>query len=344
MPRTAKPRVTDDINTDSTDNKLHARDGDGPEPDTRINELRLWPPPCMQAYCLDHFLMECEIYHEHENERYNKLVAHSRGTFLAKQKKPSKPAPNPTRRQPSRRAKDEHSVLEVTMKPQRPPRPKKPSSAPFKPLRLEKAFTDSQEGVMYRILSVLREKLELHGSWEDYESALGGEIHETANRLRAEIEKGRRAHEKCIFGDPLRIECRYCGLAAAVEDDGEITPRKLAAPAAMHEIQPTEYREGGVKFRGIEFFVDVCGDKTMIILGLFKGVLDICTELFEGEAVPESPTSLSAHLISNNAKEIGDVASKRHLEDPESERERKRRKEGKGSSVREEARVPDADE
>jgi hypothetical protein len=133
--------------------------------------------------------MECEIYHEQENERYDKLAAHSQTIFLEKQKKPRKWAPAPSRRQPSRRAKEKHSALEVKLKLQRRSSPKKPSSAPSKPLRLEKAFVDSQEGVMYRILSILREKLELHDSWEDYLSALEGAIRETATRLRTEMEK-----------------------------------------------------------------------------------------------------------------------------------------------------------
>jgi hypothetical protein len=107
-----------------------------------------------------------------------------------------------------------------------------------------------------------------------------------------------------------------------VGNDGEISSRKLAAPAAMHDIQPADYKEGGVKFRGMEFFVDVCGDRTMMVLGSFKGVLDLCDELFEGEIMSESPISLSARLTSGNARDIGGAAVKRHVEDSDSERRR----------------------
>lgn len=88
--------------------------------DSRASELRLWPPLHLQAYCIDHFFMECNIYHEQENAQHSKLIAHSRGLFLEKYYKNKygwmKPETEPTRRQPDRRAKEkrqkqQHSVL-----------------------------------------------------------------------------------------------------------------------------------------------------------------------------------------------------------------------------------------
>lgn len=117
-------------------------------------------------------------------------------------------------------------------------------------------------------------------------------------------QKDRRPHEKCVFDDPLHIECRYCGFITTIEDDGEVTPRKLASPAAMHVISPTGFREGEMKFNGIDFFVDICGDRTMVVLGSFTGLLDLCDELFEGELVSESPASISAHLENRREKEV----------------------------------------
>lgn len=193
MPRTANPRATNGISTNVIEN-LSPDDPDDyddkySEPDTLINEMRLWPPSYLQAYCLEHFLMECEIYYKHEKERYDKLVAHSREAFLARKKKLRKPATVPTRRQPSRRAKDKHSVTENTRKAQKPPRPKSPSSAPFKPRKLEKEFTDSREGLMQRIMSAFRAKLGFEGSWVDYKSLLEMEIEKTVERLQVEKQE-----------------------------------------------------------------------------------------------------------------------------------------------------------
>lgn len=38
-------------------------------------------------------------------------------------------------------------------------------------------------------------------------------------------------------------------------------------------------------YRRANFVVDACGKKTMIVLVKFKGALDLCAELFEGEGI-----------------------------------------------------------
>ncbi|KAI0912671.1 hypothetical protein F4823DRAFT_633421 [Ustulina deusta] len=304
MPKTTKSTLTENDEMNNTDIKKYHRDDDRSDPDARAHELRLWPPPRLQAYCLDHFLMECEIYHEQENDRYNKLVAYSRETFLEKQnqKKPSsQPIPVPTRLQPSRRAKERHLVVGATppMTLRGPPRPVRLPGAPFKPAKLEKTFRTSQQGAMFRILTELYEKLELQRSWEEYRSSLENRIQETANRLQAEAERDRNIN--CVFRGPLGIECRYCGFVDMVRDDEAVTPRKLAPPAAMraikHLCEGSEGEGSGLTFRGIDLVIDVCGEQTMIVLVNLKGVLDLCAEIFEEEEVmPDSPTSLFAAL------------------------------------------------
>lgn len=156
----------------------------GSTTNARTSELRLWPRPTLQAYCPDHFLMECKIYHEQENERYRKLVSHSRDVFLAKQ---GKQAPVPARRQPSRRAKEKYSIAEAAKTTTRTTRAN-PSSAPFKPARLEKAFAKSQEGAMIRALSALHQKLGLDERWEEYRALLEGRIQATVERLRRGVK------------------------------------------------------------------------------------------------------------------------------------------------------------
>ncbi|KAJ2986678.1 hypothetical protein NUW58_g4914 [Xylaria curta] len=285
----------------------HRKGDDGElDAEARAYELRLWPPPYLQAYCVEHFLMECKIYHEQENDRYNKLIAHSRQVFLEKQnrKKPMNySTPIPTRRQPTRRAKERHSVLmtpprtptPTPSEPQRPPRPKKPVNTPLRPPRLETAFMKSQEGGMFRILSKFHRRLELHNRQEDY-------------------------------------------LAPnTVQDEDATTPRKLAVPAAMHAIKRSgDAKESEVLFRGTNFIVDVCSEKTMIILTGFKGVLDLWAEHFEEEEpMPESPAGLSAHLrnIEWNSKDTSAASAKRPMKELKHDRERKRRKYGVGSGV-----------
>jgi hypothetical protein len=132
--------------------------------------------------------------------------------------------------------------------------------------------------------------------------------------------KGRKAHSNCGFGGSLHIECRYCGFVDTVQDDDALTPRKLAAPAAMHRIDLDESREGGVNFRGVEFIVDICGERAMIILVRLNGVLDLCAEMFEGQAMPENPTNLSTRLSSVQTEGLQTCGTTRQLQDAESER------------------------
>ncbi|KAI0417860.1 hypothetical protein F5X98DRAFT_363563 [Xylaria grammica] len=325
-----------------TDTEKHHRGGHGPAPEKGAHESRLCPSPRLQAYCLDHFLMECEIYHEQENNRYHKLVAHSRQMFLEKQSQDNssnQPASAPMRLQPSRRAKENRSNPAIT--PPATPEPKRPADVPFKPAKLEKAFKNSQHGAMFRILTDFRKKLQLQKSWEDYRSLLETKVKERANRLLTDIKKGRNIHTNCVFSGPLGIQCRYCGFVDTVQDNVATTPRKLAPPAPMHDIQPPfiggNVKESGLMFRGINFFVDVCGDKTMIILVDFKGLLDLCVELFEEEeALTDSPTSLFARLSSIESKPRGTSAAgaKRPLGEPKPDRGRKRRKPGTESNAR----------
>ncbi|KAI1750746.1 hypothetical protein F4782DRAFT_541425 [Xylaria castorea] len=319
----------------------NGRDEESTDTDTRTYELRLWPPPYLQAYCLDHFLIECKTYHEQENERYNKLVVHSREIFLNrknKEKQSNKPIRAPTRRQPTRQAKERHSVLDMTPPPtptvqielQLPPMPKRPSNTPLKPARLERAFKESPEGGMFRVLSQLRQRLELHKSWEEYRRPLEAKIYERVRELRVKMKNGKDPHEECIFGEPLGIDCRYCGFVDTVRDDDVTTPRKLAAPAAMHTIaKASNTKESEIAFRGTNFIVDVCGEKTMVILVDFKGVLSLCAELFaEDEALPDSPTSLSVRLANTRLQpeDINIAGTKRRLEEQNPGRGRKRQK------------------
>ncbi|KAI0103063.1 hypothetical protein GGR51DRAFT_573463 [Nemania sp. FL0031] len=349
MSTQAKLRATDGGEINDTDTEKIYRHDNSLDSDARVSELWLWPPPCWQAYCLDHFLMECEIYHRQENEQYNILVAYSRQVFLDKQnrkKTSSTPNPTPTRRQPTRRAKENHSVLEITPPPtpsesQQPPRPKKLSITSFKPPRLEKTFMKSQEGDLFRVLTEFYEKLELEKSWEaHYRPSLENAIRETAERLRAEAGNGQDAHMNCIFDGPLEVECRYCGFVDTVQSGEAVRPRKLAAPAPMHAIKSLA-RSGNIKepevtFCGASFLVDVCSEKVMIVLVKLKGVLDLCAELFEGKgAVPSSPASLSAYL-SNAELEYRDpraMRTKRRTAELVSNREPKRRKAGIGIGV-----------
>ncbi|TRX88996.1 hypothetical protein FHL15_010118 [Xylaria flabelliformis] len=282
-------------------------DEESTDKNTKAYELRLWPSPYLQAYCLDHFLLECKTYHEQENERYNKLVSYSRNGFLArkiKEEESNKPVRAPTRRQPTRQAKEKHSVLDMTPPPtpqmisHLPSKPEKPSDTPLKPARLEKEFKESPEGAMFRVLSQLRKRLELHKGWEDYRRPLEAKIGEKTRELRAKMESGKYAHKDYIFSEPLGVDCRYCGFTDTVLDDGATTPRKLAMPAPMHmTTKASNTAESEIAFRGTNLVVDVCGEKTMIILVGFKGVLDLCAELLaEEEALPDSPTSLSIRL------------------------------------------------
>ncbi|KAI0186253.1 hypothetical protein EV127DRAFT_411342 [Xylaria flabelliformis] len=329
------------------------RDEESTDKNTTAYELRLWPSPYLQAYCLEHFLLECKTYHEQENERYNKLVSYSREVFLArkiKEEESNKPIRAPSRRQPTRQAKEKHSVLDMTPPPTPqmishvPSRPENPSNIPLKPARLEKEFKESPEGGMFRVLSQLRKRLELHESWEEYRRPLEAKIDEKASELRARMEIGKYAHKNCIFSEPLGVDCRYCGFADTVLDDGATTPRKLAAPAPMHmTTKASNTAESEVAFRGASFVVDVCGEKIMLILVGFKGVLDLCVELFAvGESLPDSPTSLSIRH-GNIELRLGDLkiaGTKRGGQDQKPGRGPKRQK----HESAEKDRLPGADE
>ncbi|KAI0441605.1 hypothetical protein F4803DRAFT_551968 [Xylaria telfairii] len=340
-----KSRVIDNGETSDINTESYTRNEGCTEIDMRAYELRLWPPPYLQAYCLDHFLMECKTYYEQENDRNNKLAVYCRGVFLDRQDKKKaskKTAQAPTRRQPTRQAKERHSVLDMTP-PSTPtesqclPTPKKPLNTPLKPAARERAFMKSHEGGMFRVLSQLHQKLELHKSWEEYCQPLEDKIQEMASRLRSKMENGKDTHRNCIFGEPLGIDCRYCGFVGTVQDNEATTPRKLAAPAAMHMITAaSDTTESEVRFRGTNFVVDVCGEKTMIVLMRFKGVLDVCAELCaEEEPLPDSPASLSHRLgnIKMPPEDVDIAGTKRRLEERNPSRSRKRRKYSAGPEV-----------
>ncbi|KAI1275954.1 hypothetical protein F5Y07DRAFT_389590 [Xylaria sp. FL0933] len=293
-----------------TSSKKRLRDDGSSNSGVRASEFRLWPPPRLQAYCLDHFMMECNIYYEQENERYSELVNYSRETFLQKQghrKTISQAASAPTRIQPSRKAKDKHS-LEGTKLPTTPRGASGPtgsSNVPFKPPKLERVFKKSPQGAMFRTLTELRKRLGLQKSWEEYCVALEGTIKGLTSRLLVEIEKGKTIHRNCVFHTPLAIECRHCNFVDKSQDDEAVTPRKLAPPAQLQAVKclsgGNDAKESKLTFRGIEFIVDICGEKTMVVLMGMKGLLDLCAEMFEEEeAAPGIPTSLFARFDSMN--------------------------------------------
>ncbi|KAI0469176.1 hypothetical protein F4859DRAFT_523402 [Xylaria cf. heliscus] len=149
---------------------------------------------------------------------------------------------------------------------------------------------------------------------------------------------GHDAYKNCIFSDPLGVECRYCGFVDMMQDDDATTPRKLAAPAAMHAIPAaSDTKESEISFRGTNFIIDVCGQKVMIILVNFKGVLDLCAELFTGgQPLPHSFVSLSCCLgnIRLQPEAIGVTATKRRLREQKlPDRGCKRQKYSAGTKV-----------
>ncbi|KAI0811882.1 hypothetical protein GGR55DRAFT_688435 [Xylaria sp. FL0064] len=337
-----------------TSSKKRLRDDGSSNSGVGASEFRLWPPPALQAYCLDHFMMECNIYYEQENERYSELVNYSRETFLQKQghrKSISQATSASTRIQPSRKAKAKHS-LEGTKLPTAPrgaPGPTVSSNVPFKPPKLERAFKKSPQGAVFRNLTELRKKLGLQKSWEEYRVALEGRIKGPTSRLLVEIEKNHT--QNCVFHTPLAIECRYCDFVDKVQDDEAVTPRKLAPPAQMHAVKCLSGGDGAkeskLTFRGIEFIVDICGEKTMIVLMGMKGLLDLCAEIFEEEeAAPGSPTSLFARFDSMNPvpRVIKSDGTERRADESISDRERGREKSEHRSTVQEDTRTLGVDQ
>ncbi|KAI1322847.1 hypothetical protein F5Y16DRAFT_404030 [Xylariaceae sp. FL0255] len=252
---------------------------DGPElelnPSSKsTHQLLLWPPPCLQVYCLDHFVMECEIYYEQENERYEKLITYSRDQFKKKNNMATSLAP--TRRQPSRQAKMSQCLPEMRAR---------RANSPFKPSAVEKRFAKSSEGELAQILNGLCEKYALNKTWAAYRTGayrtgLESAMQEAITDLREkEKQNGKQSHVDCRFVDPLGMECRYCGSQDAILEDG-LTPRKLAPPAAMHRLDPGDMPEKTVDFRGVQFSVDICGrDDVKIILERFPDILDGCAKL-----------------------------------------------------------------
>ncbi|KAI1348501.1 hypothetical protein F5Y01DRAFT_328395 [Xylaria sp. FL0043] len=195
MSATPEPVVDDEML--DTSSKKCLRDDGSSNPGTRASELRLRPPPRLQAYCLDHFMMECNIYYEPESERYSELVNYSRETFLQKQghrKSISQAASAPTCIQPCRKAKEKRS-LEGTKLPTTPrgaPGPTGSSNVPSRPPKLERAFKKSPQGALFRTLTELRKTLGLQKSWEEYRGALEGRIKGPTSRLLVKIEKVRK--------------------------------------------------------------------------------------------------------------------------------------------------------
>ncbi|CAJ2504771.1 Uu.00g121650.m01.CDS01 [Anthostomella pinea] len=278
---------------------------------------RLWPPPLYQAYCLDHFLMECSIYHDEENRKF-RIMADQLRILTQMTKKPSKWSAAPTRVQPSRRAREKRANPEAETK------TKTIQSQSVSQEDEEEKSVEPDPAEADKGLKVLHERLDLHIPWLDYKEQLYTRVRETSDHLNAKNEgEGVRTptHTDCAFAGALALECRYCGLRDTILDEGALTPRKLAPPAPMHLIEAEDILPDQVgQFAGITFAVDICGVEEKLVLLKLVGLQDICKDELErtgtgspdgvGDTKTESEPASSARSTKRVRAKETDTANK----------------------------------
>ncbi|KAI0894496.1 hypothetical protein F4806DRAFT_503427 [Annulohypoxylon nitens] len=201
----------------------------------------LWPPPMYQPYCRLHFLKECAIYHLQGNESLKRMVE----TRTTKPNKSSKWPAAPTRIQPARRAREkslkDHSGASVNSR----------NSSPARGDQPDRSSTT---------LENWGQKLQLHLPWPVYKTKIEAEIMRYSSKF---FRDGQQQSSNCSS-----FECRYCRFDSEIIDCESSAPRKLAPPAPMHFIQPSDMKNGQtIEFGGLKFVVDVSdGHETIALL------------------------------------------------------------------------------
>ncbi|KAI1088991.1 hypothetical protein F5B19DRAFT_399136 [Rostrohypoxylon terebratum] len=201
----------------------------------------LLPTPMYQPYCRLHFLKECAIYHLQGNESLKRMVE----TRTAKPTKPGKWPAAPTRIQPARRAREkslkDRSRASVNSR----------NSSPAR---------GDQAGHSSTTLESWGQKLQLHLPWPVYKTKIEAEIMGYSSKF---IRDGQQEGSNWSSS-----ECRYCRFDPEIIDCEGSAPRKLAPPAPMHFIQPSDMKNAQMmEFGGLKFVVDITnGHKTIALL------------------------------------------------------------------------------
>ncbi|OTB00458.1 hypothetical protein M426DRAFT_15402 [Hypoxylon sp. CI-4A] len=199
----------------------------------------LWPPALYQPYCKLHFLKECALYHLQESEKF-KLTKES-----LKPKRSSKWPAEPTRVQPSRRAREKSNLS-------RSGTPSSDRDSPVPEASGNRTSASTPES--------LHEKLRLHLPWPVYKTRLEDKIKEISSGLCEEIP---RDSNGVFWG----LECRYCRFNSEIVDHEGSISRKLVAPAPMHFVSLEDMREEQIgTFGGIQFALVKIGEDEAIVL------------------------------------------------------------------------------
>ncbi|KAI1204182.1 uncharacterized protein F4807DRAFT_357856 [Annulohypoxylon truncatum] len=257
----------------------------------------MWPPPLHQPYCRLHFLKECSLYHLKENESFKRMIE----TCTTNHDKPRKWPAAPTRIQPARRAR------EKTWKDQSGIQAESRNSSPSRGDKSDRSPTT---------LETWCQQLQLHLPWPIYKT-----------RIEAQIE---RHSNGIIRGDQpessqeLGFQCRYCKFDPEVIDFQGSAPRRLAPPAPMHFILPSDMRDAQITgFGGLKFVVDVSDGKETIVLLIMDRLED-----FTGHPEKVEPVEELKSAKGIKSRKRRSVVESADSDEPASATPKKRRRRG----------------
>ncbi|KAI1341313.1 hypothetical protein F5Y15DRAFT_414427 [Xylariaceae sp. FL0016] len=172
----------------------------------------IWPPPDYQAYCLEHFLVECALYHRFESAKYEALENQLIGC-ANKAEPPQRPPKIPARVQPPRLAKTRSNTMQVMKT--------KLGSRKLKSGRIFDAAEKPE--LMLHVLRDIRIELELHKPWQEFKKSLEQVTTQVGARLN--IKSTCQEVEDDGYTMDARFPKRYLFVAAIVNaTPGEAPP------------------------------------------------------------------------------------------------------------------------
>ena len=232
---------------------------------------RIWPPLMDQAYCVDHFLDECEAYHRYEKARFEKLRVSIIDTYPAAEKSLRGTISSRTGTRDAATGKATDGVLGG------------------------EAVSASAAAEIAK-LREQRKKLGLHRSLRTFLGHIGETIRQCSHELslgKAQADPGsplQNAHkDKCPFL-PRRgknLMCRYC-------DFENIKLRPVAPVAPMHQISKTSFMKRQCKsIYGVVFAVDVCSQQVVVTLHEMAWLDDLDSLAQGGETIKDGGEGLT---------------------------------------------------
>ena len=269
---------------------------------------RIWPPPTGQAYCVDHFLDECEAYHRSERARFEELRTAIINNYRATRQSTGVSTSSRPRTGDAATDKAAEGALD------------------------EERVSAAAEAEIAK-LREQRKMLGLHRSLRTFIGHIGEMIRHCSHELgldKAQADIGSRLHDahkdKCPFL-PRRgksLICRYC-------DFEDRTPRPVAPIAPMDRIPKSSFMKKQCKsIYGIVFVVDICSRQVVVTLYKMAWLDNLYSLLKAGETTKDDGEGLERRQSAETSSEKS-IAKSRTRQDSKNAPTESHTRQGDGS-------------